>query len=126
MDAAAVACPLASTASFVSLPSVRAGEVVATSACVSGDSWIRCDSSTQSVLFSSELDNSAIDVYMLSQRHAVYQATPGQHYLVLDCGAGANLAGEITLQKLERDVLDGIGASISYGANPQDFSGISQ
>ena len=64
--------------------------------------------------------------HMLSRRHIVYQATPGRHYLVLDCGAGADLAGEVTLLNYQRDCLDALGEQISYAENYHEFSGISQ
>ena len=66
------------------------------------------------------------DVFMLSNRHLVFRATPGRRFLVLDCGAGANLAGEISLMNFDSEFLSKVSEAIAYGESTQEFSGISK
>ena len=64
------------------------------------------------------------DVFMLSNCHPVFRATPGRHFLVLGFGAGANLAEEISLMNFDSEFLQKVSETMAYGKSSQEFSGI--
>ena len=101
--------------------------------CLSHDDVLFTGSDADSV----EADNCSVDdgvaqfcddteIFMPSHRYLVFKATPERQYLVLDCGAGANLAGEYTSADFENEFQSEMKEAIAYEESHQEFSGISR